>query len=67
MEVHVDEVINSFGLDRTGAECPYCKAGDKFLFFYQDSLQKNQSGAIRCKCQFCGRRSTLVDDALLDM
>lgn len=67
IEVQVTEVINSFGLDPDGAKCPYCGNGDKFLFFYQERLQVTQDGCIRCKCQFCGRRSTLVDDMLLDM
>lgn len=67
IEMSYKDVVEDFGLIDERAECPYCQARSPSLFLYQHGHTVDRRGAIRCKCQQCGRRSTLIDGILLDM
>ena len=67
IEISYKDVVTNFGLVEEQTECPYCQARAPSLFLYQHGHVVERTGAIRCKCQQCGRRSTLIDGMLVDM
>lgn len=66
IEIDYDAVIRDYGLEIKSAVCPYCQSERGFLFFYQYGHSISKTDVVRCKCQFCTRRSTLESGILMD-
>lgn len=56
-------ILSPQGVERG---CPYCYADIESIFFYVESLNREDTDTVRGKCQRCGRRSTVWDDILMD-
>jgi hypothetical protein len=66
IELDYDLVIQDHDLEAQNAICPYCKSEKGFLFFYQYGHIISKTSPVRCKCQFCTRRSTVESGILMD-